>query len=130
MIPPRHSQIFFRCKHICDTKWDVSIELGNLKVKANDSDQIWPFDYSKHTDTLYKSYGTKSLSLMEYKYDSLHGDLPDVYTFEKLHKVSKLLSDGVPCGVKDLEHGWCVLDGQPIQSSSKPSDYHYSLLQF
>ena len=28
----------FLCLHICDKQWNVSIELGNWKVKTNDSD--------------------------------------------------------------------------------------------
>ena len=30
---------------------------------------------------------------MEYEYDALHGDLPDVYAFETLHNGSTLLSN-------------------------------------
>ena len=62
---------------------------------------------------------------MEYEYNALHGDLPDVYAFDTLHKFSALLSNAVPCNVEDLDHGWRVLDHQPIQSSPAPNDFHY-----
>ena len=113
----------FLCLHICDKQWNVSIELGNWKVKANDSDQLWPFYYSQQTDTLYKSYQKKWFSHIEYEYNALRGDLPDTYAFATLHKLSILPYDPATCNFKDIEHGWKVLDYQPMQSSSPPIAY-------
>ena len=47
---------------------------------------------------------------MEYENDALHGDVPDIYALDSLHKVSKDTSDVIPCNVEDLDHGWRVLD--------------------
>ena len=62
---------------------------------------------------------------MEYEYDALHSNLPDVYAFATMHKVSTLPSDAVPCNVEDLKHGWQVLDHQPMQKPPPPIAFWY-----
>ena len=63
---------------------------------------------------------------MEYEYDALRGDLPDVYAFATTNKDSTLPSDAFPCNVKDLEHDWRVLDHQPMQKPPPPIAYWYN----
>ena len=50
----------------------------------------------------------------------MQGHHPDVYAFE-------VPPDAVPCDVQDLEHGWRILDHQPLTAPSTSQSSHYNL---
>ena len=110
----------FLKNHICNNRWKSNVELGNWKVKANDSDQLFPFNYLQWNNTLYKSYCKKWFSHMEYKYGAICGNNPDFYTFVVSQKVFKIPSDAVPCDVEDSDKWWHILDHQSLDVRSQP----------
>ena len=61
----------------------------------------------------------------------MQGNVPDAYAFEVphnvCHKASVLPPDAVLCDVKDHEHGWRILDHQPLTTLSIPQSSHYDL---
>ena len=63
---------------------------------------------------------------MEYEYNSLFEDLPDIYTFVASDKVSKLPPDSVPCNVEDLDRRWQILDHQPLDLPRVIPNPHYT----
>jgi len=124
----------FLRKHICTSRWKTTVQLGDWRISANDSDRLWPFYYSQQEDVLYRSYRTHWHSHTAYEYVAMRGDHPDVYAFEVphkvCHKVRALPPDAVPCDVEDLDHGWRILDHQPLTLPSISPSSHYDLKSY
>ena len=58
----------------------------------------------------------------------MQGNHPDFEVPHNVcHKVPTLPPDAVPCDVKDLEHGWRILDHQPLIALSTSQSSHYDL---
>lgn len=121
----------FLQKLICTSRWKTTVQLGDWRVSANNSDRLWSFYYSQQKDILYQSYQTHWHSHTEYKYVAMQGHHPDIYSFEVphtvCHKVHALPPDAVPCDVEDHEHGWRILDHQPLTAPYISQSSHYNL---
>jgi hypothetical protein len=100
----------------------LRIKLGDWNIKANESDRLWPFYFSRTKDTLYRSYREKWHQQGKFYYDCHCRNSNNRYDYTTTENIEYLPADAVPTDVMDTEEGWRVSGHLPMMTwEEKPA---------
>jgi hypothetical protein len=107
------------------TRLRLNRPLGDWLVRANDSERLWPFYYSRTHNVLYQSYRREWHKQGIFTFDRHQGSNEEIFAYDTCGNVSTLPNDAVPVGVHDAVDGWRIAYYQalgclemPVQQSS------------
>jgi hypothetical protein len=92
----------------------LRLPLGEWNILANKSERLWPFYYSHHTDTLYRSYRKEWHKNGTFYYDCHNTAENDTYGYVPSGNVLLLPDDASPTDVMDTEEGWRLSTHLPM----------------
>jgi hypothetical protein len=97
----------------------LRIKLGDWNIKANESERLWPFYFSRTTQKLYRSYRKEWHRQGKFYYDCHSRNRTNKYEYTSTNSIDYLPADAVPTDVMDTEEGWRVSGHLPMMENDK-----------
>jgi hypothetical protein len=81
-------------------------KLGDWNIRANESERLWPFYYSKKNDILYRSYRKDWHRQGVFTFDCHTRNDKNTYEYVPSENNKLLPEDAVPVDAMDTNTGW------------------------
>jgi hypothetical protein len=88
------------------TRMRLQEKLGDWNLRANESERLWPFYYSKKNDTLYRSYRKDWHRQGVFTFDYHTRNDKNTYEYAPSETNTLLPEDAVPVDAMDTNNGW------------------------
>jgi hypothetical protein len=108
----------------------LRIKLGDWNIKANESDRLWPFYFSRSEQTLYRSYREEWHRQGSFYYDCHSRNEKDKYDYASTENTALLPPDAVPTDVMDTEEGWRVSGHLPMMTWKKKTAHNGTFMEY
>jgi hypothetical protein len=112
------------------TRMRLRIKMGDWNIKANESERLWPFYFSRTKDTLYRSYRERWHQQGKFNFDCHSRNRNDKYEYIPSENTATLPDDAVPTDVMDTEEGWRVSGHLPMMTWEKKTVQDGTLMEY